>query len=106
MQQIFLFQLSEFHFFSPAKTFLFYTFFRQLSTHRPDIALAVLSIAGWTSKESYGESNVFFRHDISISHTDPSVKHIMESCIAENDADKHSSNLKVKHSLSAQTRRF
>lgn len=69
---------------------------RQLSTHHPDIALAVISIAGWIKKEDYGDSNMFFKHDISVSHTDPSTKHVMEACISENDADKHVSNLKVK----------
>jgi hypothetical protein len=71
---------------------------RQLSTHHPDIALAVVSIAGWISKENYGESNLFFKYDISLGHTDASVKHVMESCIAENDAEKHVSNLKVNYS--------
>ncbi|XP_022094674.1 uncharacterized secreted protein ARB_06907-like [Acanthaster planci] len=65
-----------------------------LATHYPDRALAVISLAGWIKKEEYGDSNVFFRHDLSTSYTDPSVKAIMEACIAENDADKHISNLK------------
>ncbi|CAI9730593.1 secreted ARB_06907-like [Octopus vulgaris] len=65
-----------------------------LATHFPDRALAVVSLAGWIKKEEYGDSNLFFRHDISASHTDPSVKAIMEAAIAENDADRHVSNLK------------
>lgn len=36
-----------------------------------------------------------FRHDISTSHTDPAVKYVMEACIAENDADRHVSNIQV-----------
>ena len=52
-------------------------------------------MAGWNKKEDYGDSNLFFRHDISTSHTDPSVKWILEACVAENDADKHTSNLHV-----------
>lgn len=72
-----------------------FPFSRQLSTHHPDIALAVISIAGWPSKESYGEENAFFKHDISVSHADASVKYVMESCIIENDSEKHVSNLKV-----------
>ena len=72
--------------------------FRELSVHHPDIALAVLSIAGWISKETYGTANTFFKHDISLSYTDASVKHVMESCITENDAEKHVSNLKVNYS--------
>ena len=68
---------------------------RQLSLHHPDLAIGVISAAGWLKKEDYGDSNLFYRHDISISHTDPAVKVIQEACIAENDADKHASNLKV-----------
>ena len=30
-------------------------FFRQLSTHNPDITLAVVSAAGWIKKEDYGD---------------------------------------------------
>ena len=69
--------------------------YRQLSTHNPDKALAVISAAGWLSKEEYGDSNVFYRHDVSNSHVDPATKFIQESCIVENQADKHASNLKV-----------
>ncbi|XP_030854704.1 uncharacterized secreted protein ARB_06907 [Strongylocentrotus purpuratus] len=64
-----------------------------LATHYPDRALAVVSLAGWIKKEEYGDSNVFFRHDISTSHTDPATKQVLEACIAENDADRHVSNL-------------
>ncbi|XP_078000966.1 uncharacterized protein LOC144453526 [Glandiceps talaboti] len=64
-----------------------------LATHYPDRALAVMSLAGWIKKEEYGDSNEFFRHDTSTSHTDPAIKAIMESCIAENNADIHISNL-------------
>ena len=71
--------------------------FRQLGTHYPDQALAVVSAAGWIKKEDYGESNLFFRHDISTSHTSPAVKGILEACTAENDADKHVSNLHVSY---------
>jgi len=70
---------------------------RQLGTHYPDHALAVISAAGWIKKEDYGESNLFFRHDISTSHTSPAVKGILEACTAENDADKHVSNLHVSY---------
>lgn len=68
---------------------------RQLGTHYPDSALALVSAAGWIKKEDYGDSNLFFRHDISTSHTPPEVKTILEACVAENDADKHVSNLHV-----------
>lgn len=39
----------------------------------------------------------FYRHDISASHVDPSVKFILEACIAENDADRHITNIKVSY---------
>ena len=68
---------------------------RHLGTHYPDHALALVSAAGWIKKEDYGDSNLFFRHDISTSHTSPAVKAILEACIAENDPDKHVSNLHV-----------
>ncbi|KAK3790655.1 hypothetical protein RRG08_048780 [Elysia crispata] len=65
-----------------------------LATHFPDRALGLVSLAGWIKKEEYGDSNLFFRHDISNSFVDPSLKSIMEACVAENDVDKHSSNLR------------
>ncbi|XP_067681590.1 uncharacterized protein [Haliotis asinina] len=64
-----------------------------LATHFPDRALALVSLAGWIKKEEYGDSNLFFKHDLSTSHADPAVKAVMEACIAENDADRHVSNL-------------
>ena len=73
----------------------FFFHIRQLVTHYPDNALALVSAAGWIKKEDYGDSNLFFRHDISTSHTSPSVKSILEACTAENDADKHVTNLHV-----------
>ena len=72
-----------------------YSIIRQLSIHHPDKCLAVISAAGWLSKEHYGDSNLFYDLDVSVSHTDPVTKALQESCVAENDADKHASNLKV-----------
>jgi dienelactone hydrolase len=66
----------------------------QLATHYPDSALAVVSAAGWISKEDYGDSNLFFRHDIGVSFTDMGLKAILEDCVAENMADLHISNLR------------
>ena len=68
---------------------------RHLGTHYPDHTLALVSAAGWIKKEDYGDSNLFFRHDISTSHTSPAVKAILEACVAENDPDKHVPNLHV-----------
>ena len=39
--------------------------------------------------------STFIRHDIANSHVGANVKAIMEKCIAENEADKFVSNLKV-----------
>ncbi|XP_071963371.1 uncharacterized protein [Antedon mediterranea] len=64
-----------------------------LATHYPDRALAVVPLAAWNKKEEYGDSNVFFRHDISASDVDPATKSILEACIAENEVDRHVSNL-------------
>ncbi|KAK7493419.1 hypothetical protein BaRGS_00015319, partial [Batillaria attramentaria] len=64
-----------------------------LATHYPDRAVGLAALAGWIKKEEYGDSNLFFRHDVATSHTDPAVKAVMEACIAENDADRHVSNL-------------
>ena len=38
----------------------------------------------------------FYRHDVSASHVDPALKFILEACIAENDADRHITNIKVR----------
>lgn len=65
-----------------------------LAVHYPDRALGVISLAGWIKKEEYGDSNLFFRHDIAVSHTDPVVKHLMEMTVTENEADRHIQNLK------------
>ncbi|XP_033736186.1 LOW QUALITY PROTEIN: uncharacterized secreted protein ARB_06907-like [Pecten maximus] len=64
-----------------------------LATHFPDRALGLVSLAGWIKKEEYGDSNLFFRHDLATSHVDPATKSVMEACIAENDADRHITNL-------------
>lgn len=64
-----------------------------LATHYPDRALGLVSLAGWIKKEEYGDSNLFFRHDLATSHVDPATKFLMEACIAENDADRHITNL-------------
>ena len=37
-----------------------------------------------------------YRHDVSASHVDPALKFILEACIAENDADRHITNIKVR----------
>ena len=36
-----------------------------LATHFPDKALGLVSLAGWIKKETYGDSNLFFRFDSS-----------------------------------------
>ncbi|XP_060070908.1 uncharacterized protein LOC132550832 [Ylistrum balloti] len=64
-----------------------------LATHFPDRAIGLVSLAGWIKKEEYGDSNLFFRHDLATSHIDPAIKAVMEACIAENDADRHITNL-------------
>ncbi|XP_060576275.1 uncharacterized protein LOC132733629 [Ruditapes philippinarum] len=64
-----------------------------IATHYPDRALALVALAGWIKKEEYGDSNLFFRHDIATSHVEPATKFILESCIVENDADQHVTNL-------------
>ncbi|XP_062603242.1 uncharacterized protein LOC134265019 [Saccostrea cucullata] len=65
-----------------------------LATHYPDRSLGLVTLAGWIKKEEYGDSNLFFRHDISASHVDPAIKFILEACIAENDVDRHITNIK------------
>ncbi|XP_059150060.1 uncharacterized protein LOC131936940 [Physella acuta] len=65
-----------------------------LATHYPDRAIGLISLASWIKKEEYGDSNLFFKHDVATSHTDPSLKAVMEACVGENDADRHISNLK------------
>ncbi|XP_061173973.1 uncharacterized protein LOC133183060 [Saccostrea echinata] len=65
-----------------------------LASHYPDRSLGLVTLAGWIKKEEYGDSNLFFRHDISASHVDPAIKFILEACIAENDVDRHITNIK------------
>ncbi|ELU12464.1 hypothetical protein CAPTEDRAFT_191936 [Capitella teleta] len=65
-----------------------------LATHYPDRVIALIPLAGWNKKEEYGDSNAFFRHDISSSEVDPRLKAILESCVSENEVDRHVSNLK------------
>ncbi|PIK53553.1 hypothetical protein BSL78_09574 [Apostichopus japonicus] len=73
-----------------------------LATHYPQIAKAVISMAGWNKKEEYGDSNKFFEFDISSSHVDSALKAILEvrnkdgrkMCFNENDVDRLVSNLK------------
>lgn len=55
-----------------------------------------LCIAGWINKEDYGESNLFFRHDIANGYVDSSLKSILEACVTENDAERHASNIQDK----------
>ncbi|CAD5122884.1 DgyrCDS11284 [Dimorphilus gyrociliatus] len=64
-----------------------------LATHYPDKALGVIALAGWISKESYGDSNLFFVHDQSLDFTDPITKYFLEASIAENNVNRLVSNL-------------
>lgn len=65
-----------------------------LAINSPDRALGVASIAGWIKKESYGDSNVFFKHDIAGSFTEPALKALLEAAFSEHDANLYASNLR------------
>ena len=60
----------------------------------PDLALAVIPQAGWTTKETYGDSNTLFLHDIQSSSVDSKLKWIIEASVQENGCEFHVSNLK------------
>ena len=61
-------------------------------------ALGVAAVAGWTTKEGYGESNFLWRQsssDVGASHVEPALKGLLEAAIAENDVELHAPNLEA-----------
>ena len=60
----------------------------------PDLALAVIPQAGWTTKETYGDSNTLFLHDLQSSSVDNKLRSIIEASVQENKCESHVSNLK------------
>ena len=65
-----------------------------LGTSFPDLALAVIPQAGWTTKETYGDSNTLFLHDLQSSFLDSRFKSIIQSTVDDNGCELHVSNLK------------
>lgn len=65
-----------------------------LASHAPDKGLGLAAGSAWLNKESYGDSNSFFKLDLSIAHTSPRLKMILESTIAENNLETHAANIK------------
>ena len=58
-------------------------------------ALGVAAVAGWTTKEGYGDSNFLWRQsssDVGASHVEPALKGLLEAAIAENDVELHALN--------------
>ena len=65
-----------------------------LAYNYPDKALAVIPQAGWTLKETYGDSNTLFLHDLQSSSIDNRLKSIIEASVQENSCEFHVPNLK------------
>eukprot|EP00051_Salpingoeca_urceolata_P014544 m.185404 g.185404 ORF g.185404 m.185404 type:complete len:998 (+) comp18116_c0_seq7:2010-5003(+) len=60
----------------------------------PDAVMALIPAAGWISKEDYGDTNLFMRHDVAASFISPALKAILEACVAENAPDRLASHFK------------
>lgn len=43
----------------------------------PDKALAVVPISGWIKREKYGDANIIFDLDTSMSYLDPALKWVI-----------------------------
>jgi hypothetical protein len=67
-----------------------------MATLVPDLALGVVTASGWIKREVYGDANIIFHLDTSMSHLDPQLKWIMESTIIERDTAQMVSNIKGK----------
>lgn len=63
------------------------------ATLQPDLARGVASIAGWLTKEHYGDSNMIFTLDHAIPYIDPKIKAISEAATAEYSSDLYAGNL-------------
>ena len=55
----------------------------------PDAVLAVAPAAGWLKREEYGDANIYFRHDLSLSHMDPQLEAVFKATIHENNVEIH-----------------
>ena len=54
------------------------------------------AVAGWRTKEGYGDSNFLWRQsssDVGASHVEPALKGLLEAAIAENDVELHALEL-------------
>ena len=55
-------------------------------------AVGVASVAGWTRKETYGDSNYLFEQsasDISAASVEPALEAVLRASIAENSVERH-----------------
>lgn len=59
----------------------------------PGRSLCLNPNAGWLRKESYGDSNTPFMHDVRLDTWDPRLKQIIEASVVENQVDMHVHNL-------------
>eukprot|EP00052_Salpingoeca_macrocollata_P019972 m.167024 g.167024 ORF g.167024 m.167024 type:complete len:463 (-) comp21121_c0_seq11:36-1424(-) len=63
------------------------------ATFYPDRTLAAMPLAGWLGKQTYGDANVFYRHDVGESFVSPEVQSMQYATFADNDVDRLASNL-------------
>ena len=64
------------------------------AVHDPDRALGLAPVAGWMKRQYYGDTNVFFTHDVSTNHLDPVAAGVYEAAVAENNVDLLLPNLR------------
>ena len=55
--------------------------------------MGLAPVAGWVKRQYYGDTNVFFIHDLSTNHLDPMAMGLFEAAIAENNLDLYIPNL-------------
>lgn len=56
-------------------------------------ALALAPLAGWLSKEQYGDANALLRMDVAVSQIDPGMASVLAATVRENDVDAAASNV-------------
>lgn len=61
----------------------------------PFRALGLAALAGWLSKEQYGDSNAFMKLDVSVSYTDPFAAAVLAATVASDSVDLVADNLRA-----------
>jgi dienelactone hydrolase len=64
-----------------------------IAAHLPDRVTGVVGAAGWLKREEYGDANIAFRHDTSLSHMDPGMEAALKGTNLENDVELYAPHL-------------